>query len=103
MLFKWHDQNSGSLMPTRVLRLVVDHALVEKEQLTIKHIIPLIGDRRLRTQRYGGRRGSQAASLPGHLIREKTSHLTKSKTPQMTGAFGEFLLYSADLGQSRRV
>ena len=69
-----------------MLRLVVDHNLVEKEQLTVKHIIPLVGDRRLRTQRYSGRRGSQAASFPGHL--------TRSKTPQMTGAFGEFLLYT---------
>ncbi len=34
-----------------VLRLVVDHILVEKEQLTIKHVIPLSGDRRLYTQR----------------------------------------------------
>jgi hypothetical protein len=37
----------------QVLRLVVDHILVGKEQLTIKHIIPLIGDSRLCTQRYG--------------------------------------------------
>jgi site-specific DNA recombinase len=36
----------------QVLRLVVDHILVGKEQLTIKHIIPLIGDSRLCTQRY---------------------------------------------------
>jgi hypothetical protein len=35
-----------------VLRLVVDHILVGKGQLTIKHIIPLIGDSRLCTQRY---------------------------------------------------
>jgi site-specific DNA recombinase len=35
----------------QVLRLVVDHILVGKEQLTIKHIIPLAGDRRLHTQR----------------------------------------------------
>jgi len=34
-----------------VLRLVVDQILVEKEQLTIKHVIPLSGDRRLYTQR----------------------------------------------------
>jgi len=36
----------------QVLRLVVDHILVGKGQLTIKHIIPLIGDSRLCTQRY---------------------------------------------------
>ena len=36
----------------QVLRLVVDHISVGKEQLTIKHIIPLIGDSRLCTQRY---------------------------------------------------
>jgi len=36
----------------QVLRLVVDHILVGKEQLTIKHIIPLNGDSRLCTQRY---------------------------------------------------
>jgi site-specific DNA recombinase len=36
----------------QVLRLVVDHILVGKEQLTIKHIIPLIGVSRLCTQRY---------------------------------------------------
>ena len=35
----------------QVLRLVVDHILVGKEQLTIKHIIPLIEDSRLYTQR----------------------------------------------------
>jgi site-specific DNA recombinase len=35
----------------QVLRLVVDHILVGKEQLTIKHIVPLAGDRRLHTQR----------------------------------------------------
>jgi site-specific DNA recombinase len=36
----------------QVLRLVVDHISVGKEQLTIKHIVPLIGDSRLCTQRY---------------------------------------------------
>jgi site-specific DNA recombinase len=35
----------------QVLRLVVDHILVGKEQLTIKHVIPLAGDRRLYTRR----------------------------------------------------
>ena len=35
----------------QVLRLVVDHILVGKEQLTIKHIIPLNGDSRLYTRR----------------------------------------------------
>ena len=35
----------------QVLRLVVDHILVGKEQLTIKHVVPLAGDRRLHTQR----------------------------------------------------
>ena len=35
----------------QVLRLVVDHILVGKEQLTIKHIIPLTWDSRLYTQR----------------------------------------------------
>ena len=35
----------------QVLRLVVDHILVGKEQLTIKHIIPLVGDSRLCTRR----------------------------------------------------
>jgi len=42
-----------------VLRLVVDHILVEKEQLTIKHVIPLAGDRRLCTQH------SAISTLPG--------------------------------------
>ena len=36
----------------QVLRLVVDHISVGKEQLIIKHIIPLTGDSRLCTQRY---------------------------------------------------
>jgi len=36
----------------QVLRLVVDHISVGKDQLTIKHIIPLPGDSRLCTQRY---------------------------------------------------
>jgi site-specific DNA recombinase len=36
----------------QVLRLVVDHILVGKEQLTIKHIVPLNGDSRLSTRRY---------------------------------------------------
>jgi hypothetical protein len=31
--------------------------------------------------------------IPGHLTREKTSHLTRSKTPQMADASREFLLY----------
>ncbi len=35
----------------QVLRLVVDHILVGKEQLIIKHVVPLAGDRRLHTQR----------------------------------------------------
>ena len=35
----------------QMLRLVVDHILVGKEQLTIKHVIPLTGDRRLYTRR----------------------------------------------------
>ena len=35
----------------QVLRLVVDHILVGKEQLTIKHIVPLAGDGRLCTRR----------------------------------------------------
>jgi len=35
----------------QVLRLVVDHILVGKEQLTIKHVVPLAGTRRLHTQR----------------------------------------------------
>lgn len=35
----------------QVLRLVVDHILVGKEQLTIKHIVPLDEDRRLHTRR----------------------------------------------------
>jgi site-specific DNA recombinase len=35
----------------QVLRLVVDHILVGKEQLTVKHIVPLNGDSRLCTQR----------------------------------------------------
>ncbi|MEA3340097.1 MAG: recombinase family protein, partial [Chloroflexota bacterium] len=35
----------------QVLRLVVDHVLVGKEQLIIKHIVPLAGDRRLHTRR----------------------------------------------------
>ena len=35
----------------QVLRLVVDHILVGKEQLTIKHIVPLNGDSRLCTRR----------------------------------------------------
>jgi hypothetical protein len=35
-----------------VLRLVVDHILVEKGLLTIKHVIPLSEDRRLCTQRF---------------------------------------------------
>lgn len=35
----------------QVLRLVVDHILVGKEQLIIKHVVPLTGDRRLHTQR----------------------------------------------------
>ncbi len=43
-----------------MLRLVVDHILVEKEQLTIKHVIPLSGDRRLSTQR------SATGILPEH-------------------------------------
>jgi len=34
-----------------VLRLVIDHILVKKEELIIKHIIPLADDRRLHTQR----------------------------------------------------
>ena len=33
-----------------VLRLVIDHILVKKEELIIKHVIPLADDRRLRTQ-----------------------------------------------------
>lgn len=35
----------------QVLRLVVDHILVGKDQLTIKHIVPLNGDSRLYTRR----------------------------------------------------
>ncbi|MBS1251519.1 MAG: Transposon gamma-delta resolvase [Anaerolineales bacterium] len=35
----------------QVLRLIVDHILVGKEQLTVKHVIPLAGDRRLHIQR----------------------------------------------------
>ncbi len=35
----------------QVLRLVVDHILVGKEQLIIKHVIPSADDRRLRTRR----------------------------------------------------
>jgi len=35
----------------QMLRLVVDHILVGKEQLTIKHVIPLAGDRRLYIRR----------------------------------------------------
>jgi site-specific DNA recombinase len=38
----------------QVLRLVVDHILVGKEQLIIKHVVPLAGDRRLHTQRSQG-------------------------------------------------
>ena len=53
-----HPKNFKSVLqsPTpeeqqQVLRLVVDHILVGKEQLTIKHIIPLDGDSRLYTRR----------------------------------------------------
>lgn len=35
----------------QVLRLVVDHILVGKEQLIVKHVIPSAGDRRLYTRR----------------------------------------------------
>jgi site-specific DNA recombinase len=42
-----------------VLRLVVDHISVGKEQLTIKHIVPLPGDSRLCTQRYNVTLGSE--------------------------------------------
>jgi len=40
----------------QVLRLVVDHILVGKEQLTIKHIVPLNGDSRLCTRRSSTRK-----------------------------------------------
>jgi len=40
----------------QVLRLVVDHILVGKEQLTIKHVVPLAGTRRLHTQRSQAKR-----------------------------------------------
>jgi site-specific DNA recombinase len=58
-------ENIGSVLqsPTleeqrQVLRLVVDHILVGKEQLTIRHVIPLISDSRLYTQR------SASSTLP---------------------------------------
>ena len=50
----------------QVLRLVVDHILVGKEQLTIKHIIPLNGDSRLYTQHCRAtHRSSDLRSKPG--------------------------------------
>jgi len=34
--------------------------------------------------------------MPGHLTREKTSHLTSSKTPRLAGAPGSFLCYTLE-------
>jgi hypothetical protein len=60
----------------QVLRLVVDHILVGKEQLTIKHIIPLIGDSRLCTQRYNVTFRSGQVSLRGA---ERRSNLSQAR------------------------
>ncbi|MBL6966214.1 MAG: recombinase family protein [Anaerolineales bacterium] len=47
-------QSPTPVQKQQVLRLVVDHILVGKEQLIIKHVIPSADDRRLYTQRSNG-------------------------------------------------